>query len=942
MPDDSIDKLALEISAFIPADRVFSDEPRRRAFSTDASMFFRMARVVVDVISEQEVVDLIEYASAGNIGLTFRGSGTSLNGQCGGAGILVRMKGPVWQNMHIHHEGTEITSWSGVIGTRLNEALLPYRRKIGPDPSSLSSACFGGIMANNAAGGCCTVEQNVYASLKTMRFILHDGTIVDSSDAANIDRFRLSHQKILAELAALRQEVLADSDLAARIRRKYRIKNTCGYSVNALVDFSDPVDILTHLLIGSEGTLGFIANATIATVPVASLRATALIIFPDLGNGIKAVKRWSDSAAADAAELFDWATLEALITLPTTPHTVKQLEGDGCAVLLETQANDETTLGERISLLVEAVKDIETLGEPQFFTDPEMCESLWAFRRSLFPAVSSAREAHELVLVEDVCFPLDKIEEGCRKFEDLFKRYGYSGGLHGHVFHGNFHFALPMDLCSEDKKKNIHGFIDEMVGIVVSLDGSLKAEHGTGYAVAPFVEREWGDTVYTIMKRVKRLLDPHNIFNPGVLLNDDPECHIKQVKTPVACHPLLDNCVECGFCDPVCPSRDIGLTPRQRVSLLRHIAWMEQQGEDSLDTWRKTYDALGTELCATDGICTTRCPLSVDIAGFTRSRRSSRASRLSHSAAATIGSHFELATRGTSLLLNGIALAQRILGDALMYRGSRAARRLSRSRLPSWNEQMPRGGKPAPRLPELPEPGKKEHGSVVYIPSCAIRTMGDSVHDPAEPLADVTVRLLEKAGLAVLIPKDVAKLCCGKAFETKGLLEEAEAKAAEMEKALLKSSRNGEIPILCETSPCLARMRKVMDDRLQLYEPIEFTMKYLLDRLKLNRRYGRIAIHPTCSTRLLDLEENLLYLAEQCADQVVWPRNIQCCGFSGDKGFSHPELNRSALESLAEKIKECEAGFSTSRTCEIGLSLHGKIPYKNIFYMLDRCADTVK
>ncbi len=939
MSDNSVEKLALEISAFIPADRIYSDEPRRRAFSTDASMFFRQARVVVDVISEKEIVDLIEYASARKTGLTLRGGGTSLNGQCSGTGILVRMKGSLWQNMRIHKDGTEITSWVGVIGSRLNEALLPYGRKIGPDPSSLSSACFGGIMANNAAGGCCTVRQNMYATLQNMRFILHDGTIVDSSDPEHVARFRVTHQKLLDELSALRQEIIDDSDLAARIRRKYRIKNTCGYSVNAFVDFSDPVDILTHLLVGSEGTLGFISSAAIETIPLSSLRATALIIFPDLENAIRAVKHWSDSGVADAAELFDWSTLEALITLPTTPDTVKQLSGDGCAVLLETKADDETTLDERISTLLAALEDIETLGEPQFFTDPEICESLWAFRRSLFPAVASARKAHELMLVEDVCFPLDKIEEGCRKFEDLFKRYDYSGGLHGHVFHGNFHFVLPMDLTSEDKTAKIHRFTEEMVAIVVGLDGSLKAEHGTGYAVAPFVEREWGDKVYSIMKRVKRLLDPDNIFNPGVLINDDPECHIKQVKTPVACHPLLDNCVECGFCDPVCPSKDIGLTPRQRVSLLRHIAWMEQQGRENIDTWQKTYEALGTELCAVDGICTTRCPLSVDIAGFTRSRRNSRAGKLSHSAAAAISSHFELATKGTSLLLDGIALVQRIAGDAMMYKGSRAVRKLSRSRLPSWNEHMPRGGKPAP---QVSAPVNKEHGSVVYMPSCAIRTMGDSVHDPAEPLADVTVRLLEKAGLEVIIPKDAAKLCCGKAFETKGLLEEADAKAAEMEKALLESSSSGEIPILCETSPCLARMRTVMDARITLYEPVEFTMKYLLNRLKLTRQYGKIAVHPTCSTRLLGLEENLLYLAEQCADQVVWPKNIQCCGFSGDRGFSHPELNRSALECLADEIKGCEAGFSTSRTCEIGLSLHGKIPYKNIFYLLDRCADTVK
>ena len=936
MLDNSSQKLASELSEFIPADRIFSDEARRRAFSTDASMFFRMAEVVVDVVDEKEIVGLFEYARSRNSGITFRGSGTSLNGQCSGTGILVRLRGPQWQQLHIHDNGAAITSWSGVLGSRLNEALLPFGRKIGPDPSSLAAASFGGMLANNAAGGCCTVDQNIYSSLKNIRFILADGTIVDTSDPQSAARFRSTHEKLLGELSDLRREIMGDSELAARIRRKYRIKNTCGYAVNALVDFSDPVEILTHLLVGSEGTLGFVSNATIATIDLSSLRATALIIFPSLASGMRTVKHWNDSGVANAAELFDWPTLKALAALPNTPQVVKQLRDDGCAVLIETQANDEHTLHNNISILLEALKGSETIGEPQFFTDPEMCESLWAFRRSLFPAVSSARKPHEQILIEDFCVPLEKIEEGCKKFEELFDRFGYSGGLHGHVFHGNFHFALPMDLSSEDEKRKIHRFIDEMVDLVVGLEGSLKAEHGTGYAVAPFVALEWGEKVYAIMKRVKHLLDPDNILNPGVLLNDDPECHTLKVKTPVACHPLLDNCVECGFCDPVCPSRDIGFTPRERVALLRHIAWLEQQGRSDVATWQDSYDKFGTELCATDGICTTRCPLSVDVASFTRDRRHGQASKFKHSMAAGISNHFGAVTKGAALLLDGVSVAQRVLGDALMYRGSNGLRRLSRSRLPSWNDQMPRGAK------SLPSPERHKDDCVVYIPSCAVRTMGDSFHDPAEPLATVTVRLLEKAGYSVIIPKDVARLCCGKAFETKGLSEEADAKAAEMETALLESSRDSQLPILCETSPCLARMRKVMDARLQLYDPIEFTTRHLVDRLKLTRKYGRIAIHPTCSTRVLKGEELLMQLAQQCAEQVVWPQDIQCCGFAGDRGFSHPELNRSALANLADQLSGCEAGFSTSRTCEIGLSLHGKIPYKNIIYMLDRCAETGK
>ncbi len=924
--------LAGELAAIIPPERIYTDEIRRRALSVDASMFFRQARVVVDLVDEEEVIALLSYAGTRGVGVTFRAAGTSLNGQCSGTGILARLRGRFWRRLEVQEQGKYIKGWCGVPGPKLNEALAPFKRIIGPDPASLAAANFGGILANNAAGMCCTVRQNSYATMRHMRLILADGTVLDTSDRENVEKFRISHKKILDELSAIRLEILEDRELAARIQRKYAIKNTCGYSVNSFVDFHDPVDILTHLMIGSEGTLGFVANAGLATIESYTHRATAIIFFADLKTGARAVSRWHKSNSANAAELWDGPSLRAMSNLPQAPAIVKGLEIDACGVLIEARAADEQELRRKIESLSAAIEDIETLGPYEFYTDEERCEALWAFRRAQFPAIAGAREPNELVIIEDVCFPIDKIEEGCREFSLLFDRYGYEGGVHGHAFHGNFHFALPVDMSSEQQKSRVHAFLEEMMHMVVKFDGSLKAEHGTGYAVAPFVELEWGTKLFSIMRRVKRLLDPANILNPGVLLNDDPKCHMKNLKNPVAAHPKLDNCVECGFCESVCPSEQIGLSPRQRVSVWRHISHLRATEPEKTGVWEKGYDELGTELCATDGLCTTRCPLQVDVAGFVRDRRALKATARNRKAAHAIGSHFSTTTRSAALLLNGVALFQKLLGDALMYKAASTARKLSGRRLPAWNEQMPRGAKkPARPTGEGVQP-------VVYVPSCAIRTMGDSVHDPAEPLAEVTVRVLERAGYRVIIPEKIEELCCGKAFETKGLFEEADAKSREMEAALLRASEDGKFPIMCETSPCLARMKKVMDKRLNMYEPVEFTLKFLSARLTLKKLSRRIAVHPTCSTRLLGLAEPLFELAGRCAEDVVWPRDIHCCGFSGDKGFSHPELNRSVLETLAEQISGCDVGYSTSRTCEIGLSLHGKVPYRSIMYLLDECS----
>lgn len=924
--------LAKDIGIFIPSERIYKDEFRRRAFSVDASIFFRQASLVVDVADEKEVAALLSYSRTSGVGITFRGSGTSLNGQCSGSGILARLRGPFWEQTKISEQGRLIKAWCGVPGIKLNEILSSYHKAIGPDPASLASASFGGIVVNNAAGMCCTVEQNSYATMREMRLILFDGTILDTSDAQSVSNFRSSHKKLLDELLQIRSQILKDSELTERIRRKYRIKNTCGYSVNSFVDFADPIDILTHIIIGSEGTLGFLVNASLETIDTFSHRAAALIFFPNLNSAIKAVTRWQKSNTAQAAELFDGPTLRAFANLSSAPGIIKQLDIHACAILIEAKSNDKESLFEKISILEGAIENIDILSPFEFFTDEESCESLWAFRRAMFPAVAGAREPSEIVLIEDVCFPLDKLEEGCTGFARLFERYGYNGGLNGHVFHGNFHFALPVDMSSQKESSKAHAFIEDLMQAVAGLDGSLKAEHGTGFTVAPFVELEWGQKIYNIMQRTKRLFDPENIFNPGVLLNSDPKCHKKNLKAAIACHPILDSCVECGFCESVCPSKKIALTPRQRVSLWRHITHLKRQDPDKASKWEQEYDALGTTLCATDGICTTKCPLQVDVAQFVKDRRGQTATNFNRFTARKIGNHFSGFVNGTSKLLNGLALFQKLLGDAFMYKGAAAVKKMVGQGLPTWNEHMPRG---AGKLIKISKAGPD---TIVYMPSCAIRTMGDSVHDPAESLSRVTIRVLQRAAYCVVYPEKVSNLCCGKAFETKGLFEEATDKSVEMESALLKASHNGKYPIFCETSPCLARMRKVMDNRLTLYEPVEFATHYLADRLTLKKCQKRIAIHPTCSTRLLGLEESFFRLAEQCADEVIWPREIQCCGFSGDKGFSHPELNKSALEILSDRIQGCDMGYSTSRTCEIGLSLHGKIPYRSIMYLLDECS----
>ncbi len=927
--------LTAALSQIVPSHRLHLDPVRVRVFSLDASIYQPRARAVVDLESEGELLAVLAALREHGGGVTFRGAGTSLNGQVTGEDVVARIRGPLWRSHAVLEDGGSIRLGCGLTGSEADAALAPYGRRIGPDPASASTATIGGMVANNAAGMCCTVDQNTFATMRHMRLILADGTLLDTEDPDSVAAFRVSHAHVLKRLSELRRAVMDDPALTERIRRKYSIKNTTGYSVNALTEFDDPVDILTHLMIGSEGTLGFVSSVTLDTVPVYPLRATALMIFPDLGAAARAVMALREGCPVQAAELLDRTSIRAVESLPLAPPVLRELDGEACAVLMETRAADSETLSRNTEAILSALSGIEQVIPPRFTTDAVECERLWSVRRGLFSAVTSFRAADEFVITEDINIPVERLAEGCIAFQRLFARHGYEAGIMGHAFHGNFHFTLPTRISDPKELNRLHRFLDDLATLITrDFDGSLKAEHGTGRSIAPYVRQEWGDTVHAIMREIKSLLDPHGVLNPGVMFNEDPDEHLRGLKLPLTSHPGIDMCVDCGFCEPVCPSRHIAFTPRQRIAAWREITRLEQTGaREEAKTWREAFTELGESTCATDGLCTTRCPLAIDVASFIRDLRHAGGTPGTRMAAGAVSANFAAATTLVRGVLGAADLAHLALGPEKMEAASRILARMSGGRLPLWTRNLPRAAGSLPKS----KPAKAKGDVVVYLPSCAVRTMGDTREDRLEPLPEVTVRLLERAGLTVRIPENVNNLCCGKAFETKGLYDQARSKVRELQLALREASDNGRHPILCDTSPCLARMKKEIPG-LALYEPIEFARAFLLPRLKLAPVDRSIALHPTCSTRLMGLTEAFADLARHLAREVVLPQGILCCGFSGDKGFHRPDLNASALATLAGQVAGCDAGYSTSRTCEIGLSRHGNIPYRSILYLLDECS----
>ena len=919
------------VERLIPAERRFDDPLSTLAFGTDASFYRLIPKLVVRVEAELEVVDLLKLAGVHQVPVTFRAAGTSLSGQALSDSLLIVL-GDNWNGREIRGQGNQIRLQPGVIGAQANAVLAPFQRKIGPDPASINACKIGGIVANNASGMCCGTAQNSYHTLAGIRLVLADGTVLDTEDPLSVTRFFATHADLLAQLNELGKQTRANSALAAKIRHKYRLKNTTGLSLNALVDFDQPLDILSHLLVGSEGTLGFISAVTYNTVPDHPHKASALLVFPDVESCCRAVTVLKQQPVS-AVELLDRRSLRSVQDKPGMPEWVKALSDSACALLIESRAASQSLLHEQLQLIMASIADFPLEKQVDFSEDPAVYNLLWKIRKDTFPAVGAVRQTGTTVIIEDVTFPIEQLAEGVNRLLALFDKHSYDEAIiFGHALEGNLHFVFTQGFDSAAEKARYEAFMQDVAHLVaVEFGGSLKAEHGTGRNMAPFVELEWGHDAYQLMWQIKRLLDPQGILNPDVILSDDPQIHLKNLKPLPAADEIVDKCIECGFCEPVCPSKGLTLSPRQRIVIWRDIQAKKRAGIDTFEL-EAAYQYQGIDTCAATGLCAQRCPVGINTGDLVRQLRARDAN--SPRSADWLANNFRRTLQGARVMLHVANGARRALGAPLLTRTSAALSKASQGRLPQWTPAMPQA---VQRL-QLPAVVEDTRPRVVYLAACVSRAMGPAAGDSEQmSLLDKTRALLEKGGFQVVFPDELDSLCCGQPFASKGYVEQAERKKQELIDALLKASRGGLDPIYCDTSPCTLRlMQDGLDARLQLHDPVKFIREQLLDRLHITPQDKPVAVHVTCSTQHLGEAQGLIDIVRRCTSEVVIPEGIHCCGFAGDKGFTTPELNSHALRSLKSAVQYCEEGISTSRTCEIGLSQHGGIDYHGLVYLLDR------
>ncbi|OFK06496.1 oxidoreductase [Kocuria sp. HMSC066H03] len=982
-PASPLDRAVARIERECGSGVVVSGELERRAVAHDASHYLLQPRAVLRPRDESEVGRIFAAAAEAGAGLTLRSGGTSLSGQAVTDQLLVDVRRH-FKAVEVLDRGARVRVQPGVTVRQVNARLAPHGRSLGPDPASESACTLGGVVANNSSGMACGTEFNTYRTLESMVLVLPSGTVLDTAAPDAAETLRAREPELFEGLLRLRDRVRGNPESVRTVERLFAMKNTMGYGLNSFLDHEDPVAILEHLMIGSEGTLGFVASATLRTVPVHPHVATGLLVFPTVVAATSAVPELVGSHCA-TLELLDATSLAVSQRTGLAPPAIMDIPVDQQAALLVEYQHDTPDGVRELAQAASSTFDaLELTGPVSLTTDPRERASLWTVRKGLYTTVAGNRPQGTNALLEDVVVPVDQLGGTCEELTGLFDAHGYRDSvIFGHAKDGNVHFMLNEQFDDPAQLERYERFTEEMVDLVLGRGGSLKAEHGTGRIMAPFVRRQYGDELHSVMVELKALIDPGNRFNPGVILTEDPRAYLRDLKTAPPVESEVDRCVECGYCEPVCPSQDLTLTPRQRIVGRREIARAEERGDTALAArLRREYDYAGLQTCAVDGMCVTACPVHINTGDLVRRLRAENHSTVADLAWGAAARSWAATSAGASFALT---LASR-MPAVLPVSATRAARAvLGADTVPRYNATLPAGGGNRSRLTTPPAPSPAERTSrgvagtpgasavgtgaaepgamaargdaaasasaqhhpvrAVFFPAC-IGAMFGTVTGEGPSASEAFLRLCERAGVAVRIPEGIDSACCGTPWKSKGLPTGYATMTERTLGMLREASEQGRLPVVCDAASCtegLETMRELATDHpvyreLRFVDAVTFTAEHVLPGLDRGAPLETLAVHPTCSSVHLGAIEDLMRVARACAREVTVPVDWGCCGYAGDRGMLHPELTASATRREAAEVRAGDFGAyaSLNRTCEQALTEATGRPYEHVLQVLER------
>ncbi|MFZ0987341.1 MAG: FAD-binding and (Fe-S)-binding domain-containing protein, partial [Xanthobacteraceae bacterium] len=789
-------KLRDDLVALLGADRVLSRPIDLIRFATDASPYRLFPKVVVMARDVDDVRKVLDYARREHETVTFRAAGTSLSGQAQGDGILLDVRRH-WGGVNVEANGRRLRARPGTILSRANLALHAHGYRLGPDPASASACTIGGVIANNSSGMCCGTTQNAYKTVSSLVFMLPSGTFIDTAREDAEQQFAAAEPALATGLIEIKREIESEPELVARLRKKFSIKNTTGYHMEAFLDGATPLEIFRRLIVGSEGTLAFIAEAVFETIPDDQYRLTSFMIFADMYAACAAVKPFVDHGAA-AVELVDRASLRAVEGKPGVPDRWKSLPDNATALLVEFRAPSELARAEAARIASATLSGLTLLEPAEFTQDPVLAAQFWNVRSGLLASVGGARPSGSSFILEDVCFPPERLADGALDLQALFAKHGYTGIVFGHASAGNLHFLITPFLNDPKEVAHYGAFLHDIVELVVGkYDGSLKAEHGTGRNIAPYVEREWGTRLAALMWKLKRLADPDNVLSPGVMLTDDRESHLKNLQTAPTIEATVDRCIQCGFCEPVCPSRNLTTTPRQRIALRREMARQTEASRVSAGILADyDYDAIQT--CAGDGLCGIACPVDINTGVLMKHFRHLQHGARAEEVAATFARKFGTVERLARIAVRVAGATSRVLGDRSITALTNMARAVvSKDLMPGWLPNMPSAAKV--KLPKT----RHDSAAGVYFTACVNRIFGRIPgQESKRSLQEAMIAISERAGMPLWIPEDIGGHCCATIWHSKGYIKGNAIMANRVAESLWRWSDSGRLPIICDASSC--------------------------------------------------------------------------------------------------------------------------------------------
>ncbi|TDC73341.1 FAD-binding and (Fe-S)-binding domain-containing protein, partial [Streptomyces hainanensis] len=796
----------------------------RLAAAHDASHYLLVPAEVATPRDVGEVAALLRSATERGLPLTFRSGGTSLSGQGVTDGLLADTRRH-FRHVEVLDDGARVRAQPGATVRQVNARLARHGRKLGPDPASEIACTVGGVVANNSSGMACGTEHNTYRTLDSLVAVLPSGTVVDTGAPDADARLRAAEPELYAGLAALRDRVRGNPESVRVIRRQFAIKNTMGYGVNAYLDHDEPADILAHLLIGSEGTLGFVAEATFRTVAALPHAATGLAVFPTLAAATAALPALTGAGLA-TIELMDATSLRlaqaerdpaaALAALPPV--------AEHAAFLVEFLGADEAAVAAARAAAEPLLADLDVVAPLALTGDARERAALWQVRKGLYTMVAGARPAGTTALLEDIAVPVPALLDTCERLTALFAEHGYPESvIFGHAKDGNIHFMLSERFEEPAALDRYRRFTDDLVDLVLGNDGTLKAEHGTGRIMAPFVRRQYGDELYEVMRETKRLCDPAGVLNPGVVLTDRADAHLRDIKRAPAVEEEVDRCVECGFCEPACPSRDLTLTPRQRIALRREARAAEEAGDTALlAELERDYAYDGVDTCAVDGMCQVACPVRINTGDLVRRLRAERPRPLERAGWNLAAGHWAGAARAGGAALSLAAALPTPLATAATAAG-RAL--LGADTVPAHHPGLPGGGdRRRPRAAERPV--------AVYVPSCTGAVFGPG--DGGDGVTAAFLELCDRAGVQVTVPEGIDAMCCGTPWKSKGHDRGHRRMADRVRPALWAATREGELPVVSDAASCTEGLAGLLDELpgpVRVVDAVAFVHDTLLDRL---------------------------------------------------------------------------------------------------------------